>query len=145
MCIVSRCVICTLCRAILYLHCVILYYICMCQVILYYSVSQRASCYTILYVSIDHMCSVPCTIIMYSAVTLYCRLLCVVCHYIPYVLCVDVTLHYVHSVSLDSVGGRELRVGSNMILFLYILLLLMWHMYLFWCCILYIVSCHNYM
>ena len=42
-------------------------------------------------------------------------------------------------------GGRELRVGSNMILFLYILLLLVWHMYLFGVCILYIVSCHNYM
>ena len=36
----------------------------------------------------------------------------------------------------------ELRVGSNiMIHFLYILLFLLWHMYLY----LYIVSCHNYM
>ena len=41
-------------------------------------------------------------------------------------------------------GGMELRVGSNMILFLYILLLLIWHMYLFGVCILYIASCHNY-
>ena len=32
-----------------------------------------------------------------------------------------------------------------MILFLYILLLLIWHMYVFGVCILYIVSCHNYM
>ena len=40
-------------------------------------------------------------------------------------------------------GEMELRVGSNiMIHFLYILLLLIWHMYLN---ILYIVSCHNYM
>ena len=45
----------------------------------------------------------------------------------------------------DSVGGMELRAGSNMILFLYILLLLIWHMYCFGVCILYIVSCHNYM
>ena len=45
----------------------------------------------------------------------------------------------------DSVGGRELRVGSNMILFLYILLLFIWCMYFFGVCILYIVSCHNYM
>ena len=45
----------------------------------------------------------------------------------------------------DSVGGIELRVGSNMILFLYILLLLIWHMYFFGACILYSVSCHNYM
>ena len=42
----------------------------------------------------------------------------------------------------DSVGGMELRVGSNMILFLYPLLL--WHMYIFGVCILYIVSCHNF-
>ena len=43
-------------------------------------------------------------------------------------------------------GGRELRVGSNiMIHFLYILLLLIWHMYFFGVCILYIVSCRNYM
>ena len=42
-------------------------------------------------------------------------------------------------------GGMELRVGSNMILFLYILLLLIWHMYFFGVCMLYIVSCHNYM
>ena len=45
----------------------------------------------------------------------------------------------------DSVGGMELRVGSNMILFLYILLLLIWHMYFFGVCILYIARCHNYM
>ena len=42
-------------------------------------------------------------------------------------------------------GGMELRVGSNMIVFLYILLLLIWHMYCFGVCILYIVSCHNCM
>ena len=42
-------------------------------------------------------------------------------------------------------NGMELRVGSNVILFLYILLLLIWHMYFFGVCILYIVSCHNYM
>ena len=46
----------------------------------------------------------------------------------------------------DSVGGRELRVGSNIrIHFLYMLLLLIWHMFFFGVCILYIVSCHNYM
>ena len=45
----------------------------------------------------------------------------------------------------DLVGGKELRVGSNMILFLYILLLLIWHMYFLGVRILYIVSCHNYM
>ena len=40
----------------------------------------------------------------------------------------------------------ELRVGSNtMIQFLYILLLLIWHMYFLGVRILYIVSCHNYM
>ena len=44
----------------------------------------------------------------------------------------------------DSVGGRELRVGNNMIHFLYILLLLTWHMYYFGVCMLYIVGCHNY-
>ena len=38
----------------------------------------------------------------------------------------------------------ELRVGSNMILFVDILLLLIRHMYIFGVCILYIVSCHNY-
>ena len=32
-----------------------------------------------------------------------------------------------------------------MIDFLYILLLLIWHMYFFGVCILHIVSCHNYM
>ena len=43
-------------------------------------------------------------------------------------------------------GGMELRVGSNMIPFLYILLLLIWHVYFFFLvCILYIVSCHTYM
>ena len=35
-------------------------------------------------------------------------------------------------------GGMELRVGSNMILFLYILLLLIWHMYFFSVYILYV-------
>ena len=44
----------------------------------------------------------------------------------------------------DSVGGMELRVGSNMLIFRYIYPLLIWHMYLFGVCILYIVSCHNY-
>ena len=47
-----------------------------------------------------------------------------------------------------NMGGRELRVGSNiMILFLYRLLLLIWHMYFLCVCVctLYIVSCHNYM
>ena len=39
-------------------------------------------------------------------------------------------------------GEMEVRVGSNMIHFLDILLFLIWHMYLY---ILYIVSCHNYM
>ena len=41
----------------------------------------------------------------------------------------------------------ELRVGSNiMIHFLYILLFLIWHMYLYIIhCILYLASCHNYM
>ena len=42
-------------------------------------------------------------------------------------------------------GGMELRVGSNMIFVLYILLLLIWRMYFFGVCILYIVSCHDYM
>ena len=38
----------------------------------------------------------------------------------------------------------ELRVGSNIIIhYLYILLLLIWHMYFIFFCILYIVSCHN--
>ena len=45
----------------------------------------------------------------------------------------------------DSMGRRELRVGSNMILSRYILLLLIWHMNVFGVCILCIVSCHNYM
>ena len=44
----------------------------------------------------------------------------------------------------DSVGGMELRVGSNMILFRYIWLLLIWLMYVFGVCVLHIVSCHNY-
>ena len=39
----------------------------------------------------------------------------------------------VGGVGRDSVGGMELRVGSNMILFLYILLLLIWHMYFLVC------------
>ena len=40
----------------------------------------------------------------------------------------------------------ELRVGSNiMIHFVYILLLLIWHMYFFCAYILYTVSCDNYM
>ena len=34
-------------------------------------------------------------------------------------------------------GGMELRVGSNIILFLYILLLLIWHMYIFGVCVYY--------
>ena len=48
-------------------------------------------------------------------------------------------------VSAGGMGGMELKVGSNMILFLYILLLLIWHMYFFGVCVLYIVSCHSYM
>ena len=45
-----------------------------------------------------------------------------------------------------TLGRMELRVGSNiMILFLYMLLLLIWHMYFLCACILYSVSCHNYM
>ena len=50
-------------------------------------------------------------------------------------------------------GGMELKVGSNMIIFLYFvvvfcfvfLLILIWHMHFFGVFILYIVSCHNYM
>ena len=93
---------------------------------------------------------------MYSAVTLYNRLLCTVqSRYTIYYYVQCVTVYHTDCVSMsyyivctvfvilsgDSAGGMELRVGSNMIIFRYVFPLLIWHVYFFGVCVLYIMHC----
>ena len=65
--------------------------------------------------------------------TQYASTYCIFCHVYMYIMCVS----WGQGLGL---GGMELRVGSNiMIQFLYILLLLIWHMYFIF--FVYIIHC----